>query len=125
MSTHLSDLSFPGDATRSMNINRKSMVKHLVMFKLAQEAEGRLKAENAVLVKEMLEALKPVIPVIRKIEVFVNLADASSDHYDILLESDFETMDDLKAYAGHPAHLQVGAFIAKVRTGRAVIDYNY
>ena len=108
-----------------MIINKKSMVKHLVMFKLAEEAEGKPKAENAVVVKEMLEGLKPVIPVIQKIEVIVHLAEATSDHYDILLESDFETPDDLKTYAEHPAHLEVGAFIAKVRTARAVIDYSY
>ena len=101
------------------------MVKHLVMFKLAEEAEGKPKAENALIAKEMLESLQQVIPVIRKIEVFVNLAGTSSDNYDILLDSDFETLDDLRTYAVHPAHLQVGAFIAKVRTARAVIDYGY
>lgn len=95
------------------------------MFKLAEEAEGNPKAENALIVKEMLESLQQVIPVIRKIEVIVQLAETSSDNYDILLVSDFETPDDLKTYAVHPAHLKVGAFIAKVRTARAVIDYNY
>jgi len=95
------------------------------MFKLAEEAEGKPKAENALLIKEMLESLQQLIPVIRKIEVIVQLAESSSDHYDILLDSDFETPDDLKTYAVHPAHLEVGAFIAKVRTSRAVIDYSY
>lgn len=31
------------------------MVRHIVLFKLADEAEGRSKAENALIIKERLE----------------------------------------------------------------------
>ncbi|MDR2815351.1 MAG: Dabb family protein [Proteiniphilum sp.] len=99
------------------------MVKHLVFFKLAEEAEGNTKAENILIVKEKLEALKQFIPVIRKIEVFLNHPHASSENYDIALDSEFDSLEDLKTYAVHPEHLKVGAFIAKVRIGRATIDY--
>lgn len=93
------------------------------MFKLADQAGGRSKAENALIIKEKLEALKGVIPQIRKIEVLVNHEEASRDNYDILLDSEFDTLADLQAYAVHPEHLKVGAFIVKVRTGRAAIDH--
>ena len=99
------------------------MIKHLVLFKLADEAEGKTKAENALLIKERLEALKDIIPVIGKIEVWVNHADAASDNYDVVLDSEFHSLEDLETYAVHPEHLKVGAFIAKVRTDRAAIDY--
>lgn len=99
------------------------MIKHLVLFRLADEALGRSKEENALLVKEKLEALKGVIPQIRKMEVRVNHADASSENYDLLLESEFASFSDLNAYAVHPAHLEVGAFVVKVRIARAAFDY--
>lgn len=99
------------------------MIKHLVLFKLADEAEGYSKRENALLIKEKLEALKGAIPEIRKIEVLINHSDASQDNYDIVLDSEFDTFEDLNIYAVHPEHVKVGAFIAKVRTARAAIDY--
>ena len=101
------------------------MIKHLVFFKLAGEAEGNAKAENILLVKEKLEALKAVIPVIRKIVVFQNHPRASSENYDIVLDSEFDSLEDLKIYAEHPEHLKVGEFIAKVRIGRTAIDYEF
>ncbi len=101
------------------------MIRHLVFFKLAEEAEGNAKAENILIVKEKLEALKAVIPIIRKIEVFSNHPLASSENYDIMLDSEFDSLEDLKTYAEHPEHLKVGEFIGKVRIGRAAIDYEF
>jgi Stress responsive A/B Barrel Domain. len=99
------------------------MIKHLVLFRLADEAEGNSKAENALIMKERLEGLKSVIPVIRKIEVRMNHAEASADNYDVVLDTEFDSMEDVKTYAVHPEHMSVGEFIAKIKTGRAAIDY--
>ena len=93
------------------------------MFKLAEQAEGLSRVENALLIKDMLEALKEVIPRIRKMEVCINHAEALPDNYDILLDSEFDSLEDLNAYALHPEHLKVGDYIVKARTGRAAIDY--
>lgn len=101
------------------------MVRHIVLFKLADEAEGRSKAENALIIKERLEELKNTIPVIRKIEVRINLSEASADNHDVILESEFDTLEDVRTYAVHPEHIKVGEFIAKVRTSRAAIDYEF
>ncbi len=99
------------------------MIKHIVMFKLADEAEGKTRAENTLIIKEKLEALKDMIPVIRKIEVKVNLAKASDRNYDIILDSEFDSLDDVSKYASHPEHVKVGTYIAKIATARAAIDY--
>lgn len=101
------------------------MVRHIVLFKLADEAEGRSKAENALIIKERLEELKNTIPVIRKIEVKINLSEASADNHDVILESEFDTLEDVRTYAVHPEHIKLGEFIAKVRTSRAAIDYEF
>lgn len=99
------------------------MIRHLVFFKLAEEAEGNTKAENILLIKKKLEALKEVIPVIKKIAVFSNHPRASSENYDVVLDSEFDSLEDLKVYAEHPEHLKVGKFIAKVKIGRMAIDH--
>ena len=99
------------------------MIKHLVMFKLSEEAEGRSKAENARIIKEQLEALQGVIPEIRRMEVKINHEAASGENYDILLESEFDSLEDLQRYAIHPDHLKASEYVSKVRTARAAIDY--
>lgn len=99
------------------------MIKHLVLFKLADEAEGKSKRDNALIIKEQLESLRDVIPVIRKMEVSINHHDAPEGNYDVVLDSEFDTLEALNEYAMHPEHIKVGKFIAKVRTGRVAIDY--
>lgn len=101
------------------------MIKHIVLFKLADEAEGNSKAENAAIIRQRLEALKDSIPEILKIEVAINHAGAPAGNYDIMLDSEFRNLNDLQTYISHPEHQKVGEFIVKVRTGRAAIDYQF
>ncbi len=99
------------------------MIKHIVFFKLADMAEGKTKAENAVIIKQELENLINLIPQIRKIEVGINLPEADESNYDISLYSEFDSMDDLNTYIQHSEHKRVGAYIVAVRTARAAVDY--
>ncbi len=99
------------------------MIKHIVFFKLAENAEGKTKAENALYIKSELENLKNVIPQIRIIEVGINTPEAPISNYDIALVSEFDSMTDLDIYQEHPEHKRVAAFIGKVRTERACVDY--
>ena len=101
------------------------MIKHIVLFKLADEAEGNSKTENAAVIKQRLEALKNSIPEILKMEVSINHTDAPAGNYDIMLDSEFKNLNDLRAYISHPDHQRVGEFIGKVRTARAAIDYEF
>ena len=48
------------------------MIKHVVMWKLKNEAEGNSKSRNIELVKEKLLSLKPVISQISSLEVGEN-----------------------------------------------------
>lgn len=101
------------------------MLKHIVLFKLADEAEGNTKIENALIIKQRLEALSEVIPEIVDIKVRINADNMPEDNYDIMLDCEFENVCDLQIYATHPAHLQVVEFIGKVRTARAAIDLDF
>lgn len=98
------------------------MIKHIVLFKLKDSAEGSSKEQNARRMKSELEALKNAIPQVRKIEVGIN-AVPSDGAYDVALYSEFATVADLDAYQKHPAHLKVAEFVARVREHRAVVDY--
>lgn len=99
------------------------MVKHIVFFKLAEAAEGKTKLELANFIKSELENLILFIPELKKIEVGVNIPNAPKTDFDIALYSEFENMAGVDAYQEHPEHLKVAAFIGKVRTARAAVDY--
>ena len=40
------------------------MLKHIVMWKLKEFAEGKTKAENALIMKESLERLVGIVPIV-------------------------------------------------------------
>ncbi len=86
------------------------MVKHIVLFKLKDEApaDEKLAAMNSF--KAAIEALPAKISVIRKIEVGLNINPAEA--WNIALYSEFDTLDDVKYYATHPDHVAAGKLIA-------------
>ncbi|QCX33041.1 Dabb family protein [Caloramator sp. E03] len=98
------------------------MVKHVVAWKLKDEAEGNNKEKNAKIIKENLERLKDVIKEIKHIEVGINI-NTSNAAFDLVLYSEFENIEDLEKYQNHPEHVKVAEFIAKVREDRIVVDY--
>lgn len=98
------------------------MIKHIVMWKLKENADGRSKAENIQIMKSMLEALKDKVPEIVKVEVGINI-EGSDMGFDLVLYSEFEDLQGLEIYQNHPDHLVVKEFVAKVREKRAVVDY--
>ncbi len=98
------------------------MIKHIVMWKFKDEAEGRTKAENCRYIKERLEALPPIISRIRKLEVGINF-NTSAMAFDMALYSEFDSQEDLEIYQNHPEHKKVSEYVTKVREARAVADY--
>lgn len=98
------------------------MIKHVVMWKLKDFAEGADRARNAKRVKIELEALKNLIPQIWHIEVGVNCIESDAA-YDVVLYSVFKSQADLDAYQNHPDHRAVAEFIGKLRESRVVVDY--
>ncbi len=99
------------------------MIRHIVMFKLLEEADGRTKAENALIIKEKLEALQGVVPTLLSSQVVLGVQGSAPSNYDVALIAEYADMDALNEYVVHPAHKKVGEFIAKVRESRACIDF--
>ena len=100
------------------------MVKHIVMWKFMEFAQGRTKKENLALVKSMLEELPSKIDCIRSMEINYNINDKQG-MYDAVLISTFDTLDDVKAYRNHPDHMAVAEYVALVREARASVDYEF
>ena len=99
------------------------MVRHVVMFQFKEEAEGRTKAENVAITKAMLEALPGKIDWIRRSTVAVNAPDADEGNYDLVLITDFDSMEDYRRYKIHPDNKAVGAFMRPVRITRSSVDF--
>ena len=101
------------------------MLRHVVMFQFKEETGGRTKAENVAITKAMLEALPQKIDWIRASTVAVNAPDADGKNYDLILISDFDSMEDYLRYKVHPDHVAVGTFMRPVRTSRASVDFYF
>ncbi len=97
------------------------MVKHIVLFKLKDNISLEEKLTVMKQFKKAIENLPSEISFIRKIEVGFNVN--SSEVWDIVLNSEFDSLADVKAYAIHPAHLAAGKILAEVKENRACVDY--
>jgi hypothetical protein len=98
------------------------MLKHIVMWKLKDSAEGAGKKENALKIKSSLEGLQSKIKELKFLEVGISISDAA-DFYDMALITEFKDAKDLENYQKHPEHVKAAEFIGKVRLERKVVDY--
>jgi len=92
------------------------------MFKLKERADGGEKKENIMALKAMLEALPAKIDEIISFEVGINFLEASVA-YDLVLISEFESIEALQSYQKHPEHIKVFDFVVKACESRIVVDY--
>jgi hypothetical protein len=98
------------------------MIRHIVMFRLKDfsSAEEKLKAAKAV--KAELLAMKEKIPVIREFEVGINVT-VDTSAFDVVINSSFESSEDLETYRIHPDHQAFIRFNKNYSISKAVIDY--
>ena len=100
------------------------MIKHIVLWKLKDYAQGADKQRNALLLKEALEKLNGQIPGMIRLEVGINISNTGQeDDSDVILYSEFETMEALQNYYPHPEHVKIKPFAQAIRSERRVIDY--
>ena len=99
------------------------MVKHIVLFKLKKSIseEEKLTVMNAF--KSAIEALPAKISVIRKIEVGLNMN--PEEAFDIALNSEFDSLEDVNFYAKHPDHVAASGLLKDVKDSRACVDYEF
>ena len=71
------------------------MLKHIVMWRFVEGAQGKSRVEHAQWMKEHLEALVGVVPEIRSMEVGVNITPSASS-YDAVLISTFDDKEAME-----------------------------
>ena len=94
------------------------MVVHIVMFKFKDEN----KEENIEKVTSRLNALVDLIPVLKSMEVGVDI-NKSERAFDLSLYSTFWDKEALEDYAVHEEHLKVVELIKEVTLEAKVVDY--
>ena len=99
------------------------MVKHIILWTLNPELSEEQKTEVKKGIKSGLEGLMGKVPGL--IDVKVNIdGRLDTSNSDIMLDSTLESVEALKAYAVHPAHVEVAN--TKVRpytVQRTCLDY--
>ena len=98
------------------------MIRHIVMWKFKDYAEGATKQENIIKVKTMLEALPEKIDFIREMQVNINV-NPKEGMYDAVLISSFDSLEDVNNYRVHPEHKKISSFVSLIRESRASVDY--
>ena len=93
------------------------MIKHVVMWRFKEEK----REENMKKAREMLLALPPVISEIKKMKVYFDITHSEMSA-DMMLDTEFLTVEDMKAYAVHPEHVKVSNFVRSVIESRVVLD---
>lgn len=98
------------------------ILKHIVMWRFLEEAEGRTREENMRLVAEKLRALVGVAPTLLSLEVGEDVL-RSPQSGDMALICEFNSIEDMHAYRDFPAHAEISAYIKKVTSERTVADF--
>jgi hypothetical protein len=99
------------------------MIRHIVMWKLKDEAAGATKEKNAEKLKLILEGLKTSIEEIKNVEVGIQINGDEDEALDVVLICDFENDLDFKMYTRNPAHKKAKKFIDSVIDERFFVDY--
>ncbi len=98
------------------------MIKHIVMIRLKDTVSAEEKLRNAKNLKEAIEGLMGKIPELASMEVGLNLSTKPSA-YDLVLTSEFESVEALDMYRIHPEHKKVLELLYEVMEQTAVVDY--
>ncbi len=81
------------------------MVKHIILWTLKDELTDSQRDEVKNGIKNGLEGLAGKIPGMTDVSVRIDCL--SSSTADVMLDTTFETADDLKAYGENPLHVAV------------------
>ena len=99
------------------------MVKHIILWTLKSELSESEKESVKAGIKEGLEALVGIVPGLVDVTVHIDGRLASSNA-DVMLDCTLESEDALKAYAVHPAHVEVANTRVRPYTAvRSCLDF--
>lgn len=97
------------------------MIKHIVCWQLQEDN----KQQNAQVIKNALEDLNGKIEGLIHLEVGVNTPNTPENNWDIVLYSEFDSLEALNNYQVHPLHKVAGAIIKPLTLNRVCVDYEF
>ncbi|PCI33656.1 MAG: hypothetical protein COB60_07420 [Flavobacteriaceae bacterium] len=100
------------------------MYKHVVLWKLKEQANGMSKKELAIEVKRRLDELPTHISEIISYETGINMGDYGASFFDVSVISVFENKDTFWKYTKYPKHDDVVAYIQSVMVAEEIVDYD-
>ena len=98
------------------------MIRHIVLFKLkdfSSESERNEALQNVLVT---FRSLIGQIPQIRNFRVEPDCVNGPSS-YDVMIDSVFDNLEDLKAYQAHPAHQDAVALNKQWSESKVTCDY--
>lgn len=98
------------------------MLKHIVMWRYKEGAEGKSALQHAHWMKTHLEALLAIIPELHTLEYGIDTLRTPSS-YDGVLTITVDDVLSLQRYAQHPEHLKIVDYAGRVAESRVVVDY--
>ena len=97
------------------------MIKHVILWKLKDFSETE-KAEIKKNAKTNLEALKGKIDGL--VDIKVNINGLETSNCDMMLDSTFNSLKDLKAYSVNPEHVKVAdTYVRPFTAFRSCLDF--
>ena len=100
------------------------MIKHIVLFKLKDSFTADERTEALKKVKRNFESLIEKIQEIHFYEVGINISE-SPKAWDVAINSEFKSLEDLKKYSDHPAHRKAVEYNSQFSQDRVVVDYEF
>ena len=99
------------------------MIRHIVLWKIDDTYSSDEKTKIKKQLNDKLLNLLNLIDELRFLEIGFNLKNAGTDNFDVLLDTKFDSLEDLKKYQAHPEHVKVAGYIKTLKLKRASIDY--
>ena len=96
-------------------------IRHIVMWKLvATDPAGR--AEATAEIRRSLESLpEKLTGLVFSLKIFANVVNIETN-WDVVLDSEFATLEDLEAYRAHPLHVEMANHVKPLIALRSAID---
>lgn len=93
------------------------MIKHIVMYKLTDPT-----ADNVKALVDTFMSMAGKIPQLKSIIAGSDVL-ASERSFDVVLECEFDSLEDMAAYKSHEVHVPVVAYVKSVVAKSHSVDY--
>lgn len=97
------------------------MVKHIILWKLKESLTEEEKTAARAEAKRRLEALNGKIDGMISLKVITDRLPSSNA--DMMLDSEFETVEALAGYQTNPLHVEAATYVRSVVEARLCLDF--